>query len=252
MDLPRYRNSPSEKNRIADLMGLLPKGKRTVLDIGARDGFLAVELTRHFASVTALDLETPEIRNERVACVAGDATDLQFDDASFDLVFCAEVLEHIPPPGLEKACSEISRTASEYILIGVPYRQDLRVGRTTCYTCGKKNPPWGHVNRFDESRLERLFPGWEVAKTSYVGETDAATNAVSCLLMDFAGNPYGTYVQEETCVHCGAKLKNPPQRNFLQKLLTKAAFWIDRFLRIVPRRHANWIHILFKSRTAQA
>ena len=245
MDLTAYRNSASERARIGDLMDLLPTGI-SALDIGARDGHLSKLLAERFATVTALDLQQPKIDHERILCVQGDITALSFPDASFDLVLCAEVLEHIPPHLLATACRELARVASQFVLIGVPYRQDIRVGRTTCGRCHKVSPPWGHVNSFDEPRLAQLFSGLTVAKRSFVGETNAHTNRVSSALMDWAGNPYGTYSQDEPCGHCGAVLVPPPPRRLAQKVATKLAFvGIDLQRRFV-KPHANWIHLLLK------
>lgn len=246
MDLSEYRNSAREKERIGDLMGLLPSDVETALDIGARDGFISRLLAERLSQVTALDLERPAIDHDRIRCVKGDATALDFPDASFDLVFCAEVLEHIPPQLLGKACDELSRVSNRYVLIGVPYRQDIRMGRTTCRACGAKNPPWGHVNSFDENRLRGLFPSCAAVKRSFVGVADAGTNAISCLLMDMAGNPYGTYAQDEPCVHCGASLKAPPERNLLQKALTRAAFYARSAQAPFLKPHPNWIHLLLE------
>src|SRR5215470_7764548 len=176
MDLTEYRAGESARNRIAVLMMLLPENLDSVVDVGARDGFISKLLAGRFPKVTALDLEEPRIDDERIRCVKGDVTDLNFPDASFDLVFCAEVIEHIPSRTLVRACSELSRVAREYLLIGVPYKQDLREGRLTCHACGKKNPPWGHVNSFDENILKGLFPEFEVVSLSFVGEADAGTN----------------------------------------------------------------------------
>jgi len=248
MDLTEYRNSATEKQRIADLLRLVPGELGSILDIGARDGFISTLLTGRCARVTALDLELPSIAHERINCVKGDITALDFADRSFDLVFCAEVLEHIPPPLLGKACSELARVASSLVLVGVPYRQDIRVGRTTCQRCGNTNPPWGHVNSFDEQRLAALFPHFDVAGQSYVGCGEGRTNRLSTLLMDIAGNPYGTYSQEEPCIHCGAHLEPPPERAFWQKLATKAAFLTRDVPRLFVRTHANWIHLLLKKR----
>jgi len=249
MDLTEYRKSKSEIERIGDLMRLIPEGV-SALDIGARDGFISKLLANHFPTVTALDLEQPSIEHERIQCVKGDITALSFSDASFNLVFCAEVLEHIPTHMLETACRELARVSKEYVLIGVPYKQDIRVGRTTCGNCGKVNPPWGHVNRFDENRLLKLFSDFTVAKQSFVGETDARTNLLSCALMDMAGNPYGTYSQEEPCGHCGAILSSPPERNFWQKILTKTAFIGIDAQKPFLKPHSNWIHLLLRKRTA--
>ena len=61
MDLTEYRNSASEKARLSDLINLFPKGGISVLDVGARDGFISRLLVNHFSMVTALDLEKPSI-----------------------------------------------------------------------------------------------------------------------------------------------------------------------------------------------
>jgi len=225
-------------------MRLIPSGGNTALDIGARDGHFSKLLTEQYESVTALDLEKPAIYYKNIQCVQGDVTNLEFRDDSYDLVLCAEVLEHIPSQLLDRACSELSRVSKEYLLIGTPYNQDIRVGRTTCYTCGKKNPPYGHVNSFDEKRLAKLFPKFKTCEVSIVGETASRTNIISTILMDLAGNPY--YNQEEPCIHCGSRLIRPPERDLLQKVSTRLAFYVNDIQRPFVRAHGNWIHVLFK------
>lgn len=246
MDFTEYRNSERELARVRDLIELLPGGHKTVLDVGARDGFISELLVDHFSIVTALDLQQPTMEHQRIQCVKGDITALDFPDACFDLVFCAEVLEHIPTHMLETACRELARVSREYLLIGVPYRQDTRVGRTTCGHCGKVNPPWGHVNTFDEGKLFGLFPGFSLVKESYVGMTDLRTNSFSCALLDISGNPYGTYSQEEPCVHCGNQLPGPPERAFWQKVAIKVAFMGMKAQRVFAGHQPVWIHQLLR------
>ena len=232
--------------RVSDLISLLPGGNGSVLDIGARDGFISKILANHFSVVTALDLEKPCIEHDRINCVKGDITALAFPDASFDLVFCAEVLEHIPTHMLKNACRELARVSKKYVLIGVPYKQDIRVGRTTCSNCGKFNPPWGHVNAFNEDTLIELFPDHAVVRQSFVGRTDSQTNWLASAMLDVAGNPYGTYVQEEPCIHCGAKLGQPQARALWQRGLTKAAYLVIRMHKLFIPSRSNWIHQLLQ------
>src|SRR5262245_44991856 len=71
IEMAEYRDKPLEQERISDLMNIIPKGQASVLDVGARDGYLSRLLTEHFASVTALDLEKPSIAHDRVTCVEG-------------------------------------------------------------------------------------------------------------------------------------------------------------------------------------
>jgi SAM-dependent methyltransferase len=242
-DIPKYRESESEKVRGADLLRLLPRGRSSVLDIGARDGYFSKFLTEYFDSVTALDLEKPEFGYPGVVAVAGDVTQLQFADSSFDCVFCAEVLEHIP--NVEQACREIARVARHEIVIGVPYRQDTRVGRTTCQKCGRRNPPWAHINTFDERRLIQLFPQLELTARSLVGTLKSATNPVSTMLMDLAGNPWGTYEQDEPCIHCGAQLTPPPQGPILSKVCAGLAVRLNRVQSLFTQAHGIFLHVVF-------
>lgn len=243
MRLDEYRGSDNERARTADLLRLLPRDRRTVLDIGAREGHFARLMTDHFERVTALDIQIPRFRFPRVTALAGDVTRLPFQSDSFDCVLCAEVLEHVPD--LRRACSEIVRVARHEIVIGVPYRQDTRVGRTTCARCGKPNPPWGHINRFTEQRLVDLFSGTKVVDKSLVGVSPPYTNVVSALLMDWAGNPWGTYDQDEPCIYCGAVLVGPNHQSVWKKICGAIAVRLNGLQARLQKLHIGWLHIVF-------
>jgi len=243
MDLQKYREGEQEQARISDIFRLVPRGRKSVLEIGARDGYISRRLAEHFAEVTALDLERPTWSIPGVTPVAGDVTRLEFPDDSFDCVVCTEVLEHIP--SLEQACRELVRVARHEILIGVPFRQDTRVGRTTCRRCGKVNPPWAHVNTFDEQVLSRLFSGLVIREKSFIGTNREATNPVSTVLMDMAGNPWGTYDQDEPCIYCGAVLVAPNGRSGLARVYSALAIRLDRLQAGFTKPHPNWIHVVF-------
>jgi Methyltransferase domain len=240
------RDSSAEQARKSDLLRLMPHKGQHALDIGAREGYFSIAMADRFEKVTALDLTRPRIANPKVQCVSGNAVDLQFSSHSFDLVLCTEVLEHIPTKQLMNACREIERVASKDILIGVPYKQDIRVGRTTCYSCGTLNPPWGHVNSFDEQTLANLFTNCKIEELSYVGENRHHTNLLSVALMDVAGNPYGTYEQEEPCIHCGRALLLPPRRTPTQRIATKLAYWSQRTTAYLASARGNWIHMMLR------
>jgi hypothetical protein len=244
-DLSRYRESPLEQSRIADLFALLPKTAKRSLDIGARDGYMSIRLAERAESVVALDLELPSVAHPRVTPVAGDVTNIEYPDRHFDVVLCAEVLEHVPPDQLERACAEIARVACGAVVIGVPYDEDPRCGRTTCQHCGRHNPPWGHVNNFDEQRLRNCFRSLHWTRASFVGRNLARTNPLSTALLDFAGNPFGTYHQDEACVHCGEPLGRPRQRTPMQRVATRMAFLLNRGQSLITRPRPIWINVLF-------
>lgn len=238
-----YVETPLERQRIDDLMRVLPKGRASILEIGARDGHITRLLSERFSQVTALDLTRPTFDIPHVTNIAGDATNLPFENASFDCVFCTEVLEHIPDVG--KACSEIARVAKADLVVGVPFQQDLGAGCTTCQSCGKTNPPWGHINSFSEQRLLDLFPAMKLVSKSFVGESRQSTSALSRFLMKAGGNPWGTYDQDEPCVHCGAKLVRPERRTFFQRICGAVALRLNSLIAATSAPHGNWIHLVF-------
>lgn len=243
-----YRAGASEQERTDSLLEMTPAIGAQMLDIGARDGHFATLLAERFSKVIALDLKMPDIRIENVECVQGDVTDLAYDDEAFQFVLCAEVLEHIPPAKLGKACSELARVCSEKLLIGVPYRQDLRINQLTCGQCGRTTPAWGHLNTFDRAKLESLFPDFKVERAALIGKNTEATNFLAVWLMNIALNPFGTYKQEEPCMHCGARLQAPKQRGLLRRVAGKCGFHIQKMSHFVARPHANWLHVLFVRR----
>lgn len=238
----------AEQQRLNDIIRLLPKNRCSILEIGARHGMMTRILTQYYSEITALDLEEPGFDIENVTKVKGDVANLEFEDYCFDVVICTEVLEHVAPERVAQACREISRVARHEVLIGIPYKQDIRLYRTTCLACGKKNPSYGHINHFDQPTLEQLFAGMNVIEITKVGPASPRTNCVSAKLMDFAGNPWGTYAQEEPCVYCGAKLQAPKKRKVMQKVAGKIATILTKIQNKIWRPKPYWIHALFGTR----
>jgi len=245
IDLEKYPLGELDLVRVPDLIRILPKNGETALDVGALWGYFSEYFTNHYQHVTALDLEKPQWEVPRVTTVAGDITHLQFPDNSFDCVFCAEVLEHIPQ--VEKAASELARVTRRHLVIGVPFEQDLRLGRLTCMHCGRVNPPYGHVNSFTESRLLSLFSGLTVETTSFVlPQKWEGTNELSRWLYDLARNPYGDYDRLEPCMYCNRKVTRPPAMNLLQRGCAFAALRLNLLQNLFSPVKPGWIHVVFR------
>ncbi len=90
-----------------------------LLDLGCGAGRHAAEACRRGATVVALDMSAPDLKEardrlgevdpdrKRSIAVQGDALRLPFADGSFDRIIAAEVLEHIPAD--EAAMAELAR-----------------------------------------------------------------------------------------------------------------------------------------------
>lgn len=238
--------STLEQIRLDRLMSMMPRSSARVLEIGARHGAMTRRLAEICQDVTALDLKKPIFQIDRVTTVQGDVQHLQFPSNSFECVVCTEVLEHVP--NFVVAAQEIARVAKSYVLISVPYRQDTRAGRMTCVHCGKINPPFGHINTFDENKVKSLFPGLYVSLVEHLSRTRERTNVLSTWLQDFAGNPYGTYDQEESCISCNGKLERPDQSAFLRRAAGALGLKLYELQYRFNCSRAIWMLILFEKR----
>lgn len=93
-------------------------GKR-VLDVGCGGGILADSMARKGADVTGIDLAAKALRVAQLHALEAQTTNIQYREvsvealaveqpASFDVVTCMEMLEHVPDPAsVVKACSEL-------------------------------------------------------------------------------------------------------------------------------------------------
>jgi SAM-dependent methyltransferase len=105
------------------VLDALPSGDakpRTMLEVGAGNGFFSHALSRAF-ELTCLDfsqnmLDRNPLPAERK--VRGDAEQLPFDADSFDVVFCGNLLHHLVEPIV--AVREMARVARRYVVLIEP------------------------------------------------------------------------------------------------------------------------------------
>ncbi len=88
---------------------------KNILEIGVGNKTVSNYLKNNGFKVTTFDLDK-KLEPDYV----GDLRELPFDDNSFDLVMCCEVLEHLPFSEFEKALSEIKRVSKKNAIISIP------------------------------------------------------------------------------------------------------------------------------------
>lgn len=131
-ETPKYRNrNPIQRGLIRRFITTLhdffieAHPIHSVLEIGAGEGFISGYLSekfpeKRFASVEldSADVERLKRHFPRIQAHQGSAYDLGFLSDPFDLVICAEVLEHLDEP--RRALGEICKLRPRRTILTVP------------------------------------------------------------------------------------------------------------------------------------
>jgi ubiquinone/menaquinone biosynthesis C-methylase UbiE len=136
-------------------------GPKSVLEVGCGEGRLAQHLVR-----TTARPERFVITDTDLVCIApgldplleprqASVYELPFEDRSFDLVVCCEVMEHLADPA--RGMAEVARVARRAAIVSTPREplwRALNLARGK-YLREMGNTP-GHVQHFSRRTLEAL------------------------------------------------------------------------------------------------
>jgi len=136
-------------------------GAKSVLEVGCGEGKLADHLVRSgtrperfLATDLSLERQAPDI-DSMIEFAEASVYDLPFEDGSFDLVLCCEVLEHLERP--REALDEVARVARNFVLISTPWEPVWRAMNMVRgkYLRDLGNTP-GHIQHFGRGDLLEL------------------------------------------------------------------------------------------------
>lgn len=145
---------------VTDLFERQPRDE--VLEVGCGEG----ELAQHFVShpgasprrFVASDISLAQRRaglSERIEWREASIYELPFDDDSFDLVICCEVLEHIKDPA--RGLQELARVSRNQVLLSTPWEpvwRGLNMARGKYWRAWGNTP--GHIQHFSRRGLIEL------------------------------------------------------------------------------------------------
>ena len=135
----------------------------SVLDVGCGEGIVTERLAHNLASAKVLGVDAEShLKDEwqarsapNLSFATGSAYDLPFEDGSFDLVCCIEVLEHLERP--RDALAEMNRVASRALLLSVPNEPGWRISHLLAGRNVRAlgNTP-GHINHWSKRAFSEL------------------------------------------------------------------------------------------------
>jgi glycosyltransferase involved in cell wall biosynthesis/SAM-dependent methyltransferase len=141
---------------LADILAILPSDVVSILDVGCGNGLITNKLPESL-EVVGLDRSEEALKNVQKETIVGDILNLPLKNQSFDLVICNDVLEHLRTEEREQALKELARVSRKYILITVPFLEDLNQGMTKCGNCGKYYHINHHLFSFDLDTTSKFF-----------------------------------------------------------------------------------------------
>ena len=165
---------PANQERIRFTTAYLPEDVHSLADIGCGNGVFVNHLLekKPGLDILAVDRSGTALKYVRTNKLQASMFDLPLDDASFDCVTCLEVIEHLPVPVFEPSLQQLARIAKKYIIISVPYCEDLEESHNQCPQCKTIFNYELHLRRFDEATMRNLLLpyGFKCLKTDTLGE----------------------------------------------------------------------------------
>lgn len=159
LDLGQRETAGTTKGKEIALELIPPGDGKKALDVGARAGVQTAWLKGRGYQVTSIDVE-PVFDG----CLQVDANErLPFDDKSFDLIWCSEVIEHLKDPAF--ALSELRRVAKPggLLVLTTPNSyawlfRFISLFGLTPQRIQRKD----HIQFFDLADIQRLAPDAEL------------------------------------------------------------------------------------------
>jgi len=237
----RHDLSSLELERIEATIAMVPSDVRLALDVGCGDGRILERLPKH-VSAFGIDYSYQATKHLSGRTLCASSEHLPFSDRSFDLVLCCEVLEHLPDEMFRRTLSELRRVSRKYVLISVPYKENLRLSHTRCHDCGSVFHTWGHVRRFTNRRLHGILDGFEVKSRRYVGKRDSYHLGFVLFIGQTYGGRWAEWDHTSMCPQCNNVVFRPTPRNFIT-IGCGLINWLTS--RIVPVSRRNWVLTLY-------
>lgn len=203
---------PGQQHLLRAILDFWPQGVSSVLDVGCGDGKISRAIAQHTgAAFTGADISKEALERLPFPGIEASADALPFEAAAFTLAMSTDSFEHLPDAVHEGAWRELFRVAAQWVMVAVPWREELLDAMARCGDCGQEYHVNWHQRSYDIADLAQRAPeGWEVAGVVLSGEAWSAQL------------PQETYVQRRmldcpsgwdmaVCPHCGAAGEAAPE-----------------------------------------
>jgi len=229
-----------QKERALVTQSFVPEDVDTILDIGCGDGRITNELSLKY-NITSMDINYEALKYVNKSKIIASIEQIPFHNNSFDLVLSTEVIEHLPDHLFRRAIIDIERVSKRYIVISVPYKENLYASMTRCNICGKVFHEYMHFQSFTRKRLESIFPSFRIIQSFIFGPREKYDNNFLLFIVRRIGRKWLTS-QMALCPWCGSKDLGNNQGNLISRIAEYLNWRICHRLSF----HKRWIIVLYE------
>lgn len=235
-----WSENVDSEERIPATLAMIPKNINSILDVGCGDGtFLGSVDSIPFK--VGLDISFTALSYVKMLQKIQASSDaIPFKKNTFDCIMSTEVLEHLPPDVYENTLHEIQRVARRYILISVPFLEDLAQKQTRCSQCGFIFHIFLHLRSFDISKLEKIFPSYSLEEYQFSGPKERTFPPWLLKIRRKYGRRW-EWDKDAMCPKCGHKSEQPPKRSVISVFTTLLAG-------LAKKRHPKWVSVLYEKK----
>jgi SAM-dependent methyltransferase len=165
-DFERFWNNPEYSYRIniekiKITFDYIKPDVASLLDAACGNGIFTNMALERFPKIkiTAFDRSETALKYVKAEKFVGSIDAIPFPDCSFDCVTAHDVIEHLPVNVYPKALQELSRVSKKYIIIAVPFDEDLEDNISQCPCCRTIFNNDLHFRSFDKDKMRGLFAG---------------------------------------------------------------------------------------------
>ncbi len=228
----------SAEQRVPVTLSMFPNGIRSVLDLGCGDGTLLGIMDETLFKV-GIDISYKALRLvKRGNLIQASSEVLPFRRDTFDLLMCTEVLEHLPETLFEATLKEIQKVAKKYILISVPFNEDLAQKEARCANCGQIFHIHLHLRSFNLLRLKKLFDVYKLRKVRFSGPQIRTIPSWVLAIRRQYGHRW-EWDKNVMCPRCGHTDHRRPKRTLISVITSILAC-------MTGKKHPKWVSALYE------
>jgi len=160
--------------RFRETAVMIPADAASLADIGCGNGLFVnyLQTEKPALKLMGVDRSNAALKYVKTDKQIGDIAAIPLANSSYDCVTCLEVIEHLPVDVYGKALAELARVSGKYVIISVPYAEELEENQTQCPQCKTIFNADLHLRNFSDSTMQQLMQtyGFECVSFKKAGE----------------------------------------------------------------------------------